>query len=110
MANIKSQIKRNKQNEKRRLRNRNVRGAARTAVKNARGAMTSGEETQATVKAAIRVLDKAAGKGVIHPKNAARRKSRLMKAMAKAASAPAIETTEKKPATSSLKGKKTAKK
>jgi len=98
LANIKSQIKRNKQNEKRRLRNRNVRGAARTAVKNARGAMTSGEETQATVKAAIRVLDKAAGKGVIHPKNAARRKSRLMKAMAKAASAPAVETTEKKPA------------
>lgn len=108
MANIKSQIKRNKQNEKRRLRNRNVRGAARTAVKSAQKAMVSGEETQATVKAAIRVLDKAAGKGVIHPKNAARRKSRLMKAMAKAASAPAVETTEKKPATSSPKGKKSA--
>ena len=96
MANFKSQIKRNKQNEKRRLRNRTVRGSARTAVKNAQKAMTTGEETQASLLAAIRTLDKAAEKGVIHPKNAARRKSRLMKAANKAASAPAPVAVEKK--------------
>lgn len=96
MANIKSQIKRNKQNEKRRLRNRTVRGAARTAVKNAQKALTTGEETQVSVLTAISTLDKAAEKGVIHPKNAARRKSRLMKAANKAASAPAPVAVEKK--------------
>ena len=83
MANIKSQIKRNKQNEKRRLRNRNVRGSARTAVKNAQKAMITGEETQASVQTAISALDKAAEKGVIHKNNAARRKSRLMAALHK---------------------------
>jgi small subunit ribosomal protein S20 len=96
LANIKSQIKRNKQNEKRRLRNRNLRGAARTAIKNANTAMTTGEEAQASLTTAISALDKAAEKGVIHPKNAARRKSRLMKAANKAASAPAPEAADKK--------------
>lgn len=85
MANIKSQIKRNKQNEKRRLRNRTFRGAARTAVKNAQRAIASGEETQVSITEAISALDKAAEQGVLHPKNAARRKSRLMKAKNKAA-------------------------
>ncbi len=80
MANIKSQIKRNKQNEKRRKRNRIFRGAARTAVKDARAAMTEAE-----VKDAVSALDKAAEKGAVHPRNAARRKSRLMKAANKAA-------------------------
>lgn len=111
MANIKSQIKRNKQNEKRRLRNRVFRGAARTAIKNAQKALTSGEEAQASIQGAISALDKAAEKGVLHPKNAARRKSRLMKAANKAASAPAPVATEKKkksPVTSSPKAKKTA--
>ncbi|MCE7905102.1 MAG: 30S ribosomal protein S20 [Anaerolineae bacterium CFX3] len=82
MANIKSQIKRNKQNEKKRLRNRTYRGAARTAVKNARKTMSEAE-----VKTAISALDTAAERGVIHAKNAARRKSRLMKAANKAAQA-----------------------
>ncbi len=84
MANIKSQIKRNKQNEKRRLRNRVYRGSARIAVRNARSAMEAGnaEETQAAVLQAIGALDKAAEKGVIHKNNAARRKGRLMKRMA----------------------------
>ena len=83
MANIKSQIKRNKQNEKRRLRNRVYRGSARIAVRNARVAMDAGnaEETQAAVLQAISALDKAAEKGVIHKNNAARRKGRLMKRM-----------------------------
>lgn len=90
MANIKSQIKRNKQNEKRRLRNRYFRGAARTAVKAARASMSD-----ADLKKAISALDKAAEKGVIHPRNAARRKSRLMKAARKTASAPAAEAATK---------------
>lgn len=84
MANIKSQIKRNKQNEKRRLRNRVYRGSARVAVRNARAELISGngEDTKAAVMAAISALDKAAEKGVIHKNNAARRKGRLMKRLA----------------------------
>ncbi len=83
MANIKSQIKRNLQNEKRRLRNRTVRGAARAAVRNARAAILAGDtSSKEAVLAAISRLDKAAEKGVIHKNNAARRKSRLMKALA----------------------------
>ncbi len=98
MANIKSQIKRNRQNEKRRLRNRNFRGAARTAVKDAHSALTSDADRQASVAAAISALDKAAQKGAIHPRNAARRKSRLMKQLAKAAPAAVQPKAEKKPA------------
>lgn len=81
MANIKSQIKRNKQNEKRRLRNRVYRGSARIAVRNARSSMESGnaEESRTAVLTAISALDKAAEKGVLHKNNAARRKGRLMK-------------------------------
>lgn len=86
MANIASQIKRNKQNEKRRVRNRVARGSARTAVKKAQVQLESGktEETRKSVLEAISVLDKAAQKGIIHKNNAARRKSRLMKALAAA--------------------------
>lgn len=84
MANIKSQIKRNRQNEKRRLRNRVVRGTTRSAVREARAAFESGnvEVTKTAVLEAISKLDKAAEKGVIHKNNAARRKSRLMKKLA----------------------------
>ena len=60
------------------------------------------------VKNAVSALDKAAEKGAIHPRNASRRKSRLMKAANKAAMAPAPEAVEKKPAKSSPKGKKAA--
>ena len=84
MANIKSAIKRNKQNEKRRLKNRIFRGRARTAVKNARTVLSgSDSETarQATLEA-VSLLDKAAEKGVLHKNNAARRKSRLMRRLA----------------------------
>ena len=84
MANIKSQIKRNRQNDKRRLRNRVYRGTARIAVKNARTAIDSGvPESTAALASAISALDKAAEQGVIHRNNAARRKSRLVKAFAK---------------------------
>lgn len=80
MANIQSQIKRNRQNEKRRLRNRNIRGSARTAVNQARATFAkNAPETKETVMLAIRELDKSAGKGVIHANKAARLKSRLMK-------------------------------
>ena len=102
MANIKSQIKRNKQNEKRRLRNRGYRGSARVAVRDARSAMETGnaEETREAVLNAISALDKAAEKGVIHKNNAARRKSRLMKRLAsldlqEAEEAPAKKSSKK---------------
>ena len=84
MANIKSAIKRNKQNEKRRLRNRYYAGRARTFVRKARTAIESGEladARQATLEA-ISALDKAAEKGILHRNNASRRKSRLMKHLA----------------------------
>lgn len=84
MANIKSQIKRNRQNEKRRIRNRVVRGRTRTFVQKARTAIEGGtpEEAQAAALVAISELDRAAARGVIHPNNAARRKSRLMRHLA----------------------------
>ena len=82
MANIKSQIKRVKTNEKRRLRNKSVRSSVRTAVRKFREAAESGDFEQATTfqRAAARALDKAASKGIVHKKTAARRKSRLVKA------------------------------
>ena len=118
MANIKSQIKRNRQNEKRRLRNRNARGSARATVAQARTALeTKSPETREAVMKAISALDKAAGQGVIHLNAAARRKSRLMKKLAGMGEMP-TESGEKaepkkkapvkKAATSSPKGKKTA--
>ncbi|NMC84561.1 MAG: 30S ribosomal protein S20 [Anaerolineaceae bacterium] len=84
MANIKSAIKRNKQNEKKRIRNRVYRGTARTFVAKARTAINAkdAEAAKAATLEAISALDKAAQKGVIHKNNAARRKSRLMKELA----------------------------
>ena len=106
MANIKSQLKRNRQNDKRRLRNRAFRGSARAAVIKAQEAIGAGssDATKAAVTAAISRLDKAAEKGVIHKNNAARRKSRLMKALAAAPAAaaeaaPAPAKTRAKPKT-----------
>ena len=80
MANIKSQIKRNKQNQAARLRNRVYRGSARTYIRKAQAAIRveDSELAETEVLKAIRALDKAASKGVIHKNNAARRKSRLM--------------------------------
>lgn len=84
MANIKSAIKRNKQNEKRRLRNRVFRGRARTYVRQARKTIEEGDVQVAreVTLDAIRALDKAAEKGILHKNNAARRKSRLMRSLA----------------------------
>ena len=85
MANTLSAKKRIRQNAKRRIRNRIVRGRTRTAVKQARTAIDSGDAQAAVeaVKLAVSHLDRTANKGVIHRKNAARRKSRLMKRLAK---------------------------
>jgi small subunit ribosomal protein S20 len=99
LANIKSQIKRNRQNEKRRVRNRNFRGYARTAVNQARTAFSeSAPDTKEAVLKAISALDQAAERGVIHKNNAARRKGRLMKKLAsfEANPVPAQETKASK--------------
>jgi small subunit ribosomal protein S20 len=104
LANIKSQIKRNRQNESRRLRNRNIRGAARTAVNQARTAFEANEpETKAAILKAISVLDKAAEKGVIHKNNAARRKGRLMKKLASFESGTSAQTAQTSKAKKSSK-------
>lgn len=84
MANIKSAIKRNRQNEKRRVLNRTYRGGARTYVRKALAAMEAGDKEAAETATlqAVKALDKAAQKGVVHKNNAARRKSRLVKRLA----------------------------
>jgi len=84
LANIKSQIKRNRQNEKRKLRNRYYRGRARTFIKKARIQIEEGnlEEARIETMNAIRALDKASEKGILHKNNASRRKSRLMRKLA----------------------------
>ena len=81
MANIKSQIKRVKTNEKRRLRNKSVKSAVRTAVRQFREAAEAGDTEKATQlqRTAARALDKAASKGVIHKNQAANRKSAITK-------------------------------
>ena len=85
MANIKSQIKRNAQNEKRRLRNKAVRSELRTRTKNAVKAAEAGAENAGdAMRLAVKKIDKAATKGVIHKNAAARKKSRLAKRLARA--------------------------
>ena len=81
MANIKSQIKRNRQNEVRRARNKATRSSLRTKVKSFRDAISGGDKAaaQEAYQDAARALDKAASKGVIHKNTAANRKSRLAK-------------------------------
>ncbi len=87
MANIKSQIKRNKQNERRRLRNKAARSEIKTRVKNAVAATESGADDSAeSVRLAVKRIDKAAARGVIHKNQAANRKRRLMKRLAKVSS------------------------
>ena len=81
MANIKSQIKRNKQNEKRHERNKAVKTGLKTAVRKFREAAEAGDAAQAQELArdASKKLDKAASKGVIHKNQAANRKSAIAK-------------------------------
>jgi small subunit ribosomal protein S20 len=81
VANIKSQIKRNKTNEKARERNKAAKSALRTSMRKFRAAVTSGDAdaVQAQLRETSRKLDKAASKGVLHKNAAANKKSALAK-------------------------------
>ena len=85
MANIKSQEKRNRTNERRRLRNQSVKSSVRTAIRAFREAAETGDKDKATdlMLKAGRKLDKAASKGVIHKNQAANKKSALALALNK---------------------------
>jgi small subunit ribosomal protein S20 len=87
MANIKSQIKRNRQNEKRRQRNKGVRTSLKTASKKVSVAAAEGDgaAAQTLAREAGRAYDKAASKGMLHKRTAARHKSRLAKTANRAA-------------------------
>ena len=88
MANIKSQIKRNRTNEGRRLRNKAARSEIKTRVKAAVAATAeSPEQAAEALRTAIKRIDKAAAKGIIHKNQAANRKSRLMRRLARQTSA-----------------------
>ena len=84
MANIKSQIKRNKTNEKAYERNKAVKSELRTVIRQAREAAAGGDKAaaEAALKKATTKLDKAVSKGVVHKNNAANRKSALAKKVA----------------------------
>ena len=85
MANIKSQIKRNRQNEAAHERNKSIRSALKTHIKRATQSVESGDKAAAedAVAKAARALDKAASKGVIHKNTAANKKSRLARRLNK---------------------------
>jgi small subunit ribosomal protein S20 len=87
MANIKSQIKRNRQNEARHERNKAAKSALKTQTKRVQGAVAEGDAAEAATqqRETARALDKAASKGIVHKRTAARRKSRLAKAVNRAA-------------------------
>lgn len=84
MANIKSQIKRNRQNEKARLRNKSVKSSLKTAVRKFNAAAEAGDADNAAalMRAASKQLDVAVSKGVIHKNQAANRKSAIAKKVA----------------------------
>jgi small subunit ribosomal protein S20 len=86
VANIKSQIKRIKTNEKARLRNKSVSSSIKTAVRKFRDAVTSGDNAVITteLRSASKALDIAVAKGVLHKNSAANKKSSMAKAAAKA--------------------------
>ena len=88
MPNIKSQIKRNRQNEKRRMRNKSVKSSLKTAVRKFNEATQTGdvESASALLREASRKLDKAVSKGVIHKNQAANRKSAIAKRLSALAS------------------------
>ena len=82
MANIKSQIKRNRKNPKRELRNKDVRTALKTYAKKVRTvSATDPEAARGELSRASRELDRAVSKGALHKRAAARRKSRLARAL-----------------------------
>jgi small subunit ribosomal protein S20 len=77
MANIKSQVKRNRQNNTRRQRNKSVMSDLKTSIKKVQAAAAAGEPTEELFRDAQKKIDTAASKGVLHPSTAARKKSRL---------------------------------
>ena len=79
MANIKSQIKRNRQNEKRRTRNKAIRSEVNSRVKSTLKTAESGESDEEALRIAIKKIDKAARRNILHKNTAARKKSRLTK-------------------------------
>ena len=79
MANIKSQIKRNRQNEKRRARNKSIRSEVNSRVKSTLKSAESGHSDEEALRIAIKKIDKAARKNILHKNTAARKKSRLTK-------------------------------
>ena len=79
MANIKGQIKRNRQNEKRRIRNKGVRSEINSRVKKAIENAESGSHDAEDLKTAVKRIDKAVAKNIMHKNTAARKKSRLTK-------------------------------
>ena len=85
MANIKSQIKRIRTNEERRLRNKSVRSAVRTEIRKLREAVDAGDKAaaEAQLRVASRALDKAVSKGVFHRNTAANKKSNMASAVNK---------------------------
>jgi small subunit ribosomal protein S20 len=93
MANIKSQIKRNKTNEKARIRNKAARSEVKTRIKHAVSSAETGADTVVEdLRTAVKRLDKAAARGIIHKNQASNRKARLMRRI-NALTAPAAEET-----------------
>ena len=83
MANIKSQIKRNRQNEARRARNKSARSSLKTQIKRVKDLAAGGDKAgaESAYRETARALDKAAAKGIIHKNTAANKKSRLAKTL-----------------------------
>lgn len=107
-----SAIKAHRQSIKKRLRNRAVKSATKTAIKSANDAIAGGDVDSArdAVRNALRTLDRAAQKGVVHPNNAGRRKSRLLlkyNASVAAIQTPAEERPAKKDKPSTAKSRTT---
>ncbi|HSH05372.1 MAG TPA: 30S ribosomal protein S20 [Anaerolineae bacterium] len=86
MANTKSAKKRIRQTKRRTIRNRVFRSSARTHIKKTRSLIEDGniEAAEEAAREAVSLLDRAASKGILHPRNASRRKSRIMSALAAA--------------------------
>ncbi|MGH8958691.1 MAG: 30S ribosomal protein S20 [Acidimicrobiia bacterium] len=83
MANIKSQVKRNRQNVVREARNKSAKSELRTRVKAVRSAVAGNEDATEALRIAQKEIDQAVSKGRVHPRTAARRKSRLAKSVNK---------------------------
>ena len=98
MANTKSAQKRIRSNERKRVRNQMYRSRVKTLIRKAEQSIFGGQPSDEAIREAISSLDKAAGKGIIHKNNAARRKSRLVKKLVtfKNAAPVVVETPAKK--------------